>query len=232
MIFLWPLTRKKAGVLVLLDLSAAFDTIDHNILLQRMNTKYGVRGVALDWFRFYLSDRTQVVKLKTSFYSASKLLFGVPQGSVLGPTLFSLYSSSIADIARKHGLSVHLYADDTQIYIMFNQDDTVNAISRIEACVAEIKAWMITNKLVINGDKTVITVFSAPRHSVSCDVSHFNIDGHDIVPAKTGTKNLGVLFYDKLSLDSYIKNICKISLFHLKNIISNMRSFLPEKAAV
>ena len=68
------------------------------------------------------------------------------------PTLFSLYSFSIADIARKHGLSVHLYADDTQIYIMFNQDDTVhvNAISRIEACVAEIKSWMITNKLMLN----------------------------------------------------------------------------------
>ena len=69
----------------------------------------------------------------------------------------------IADIVRKHGLSLHLYADDTQIYIMFNQDDTVNAISRTEACVAEIKSWMITNKLMLNGDKTVIIVFSAPR---------------------------------------------------------------------
>ena len=135
MIFLWPLT-KKAAVLVLSDLSAAFDTIDHNINLERMNTKYGVRGVALDWFRSYLSERTQAVKIKTtSFSSASKLLFGVPQGSALGPTLFSLYSSSIADIARKLGLSVHLYADDTQIYIMFNQDDTINAISRVEACL-------------------------------------------------------------------------------------------------
>ena len=219
---LMAIDQKKAAVLVLLDLSAAFDTIDHNILLQRMNTKYGVRGMALDWFR--------AVEIKTSFSSPSKLLFGIPQGSVLGPTLFSLYSFSIADIARKHGLSVHHYADDTQIYIMFNQDDTVNAISRIDACVAEIKSWMITNKLMLNGDETVIIVISAPRHSVSCDVNHINIDGHDIVPTKT-VKNPGVIFYDKLSLDSHIKNICKPSLFHLKNI-SNIHSFLPEKAVL
>ena len=111
---------------------------------------------------------------------------------------------------------------------MFNQDDTVNAISRIEACVAVMISWMITNKLMLNGDKTVIIVFSAPRHSVSCDVNHINIDGHDIVPAKT-VKNLGVIFYDKLSLDSHIENICKTS--HLMNI-SNIRSFLPDQAAV
>ena len=98
-------------------------------------------------------DRTQAVKIRMSFFSASKLLFGVPQASVLGPTLFSLHSSSIADIDRKHGLGVHLYADDTQIYIMFNQDDTVNDISRIVACVAGTKSWMITNKLLLNGDK-------------------------------------------------------------------------------
>ena len=103
-------------------------------------------------------------------------------------------------------------------------------LSCVEACVAEIKSWMITNKLMLNGDKTVIIVFSAPRHSVSCDVNHINIDGHDIVPAKN-VKNLGVIFDDKLSLDSHNKNICKTSLFHLKNI-SNIRSFLPDKAAV
>ena len=70
--------------------------------------------------------------------------------------------------------SVHLYADDTQIYIMFNPDDTVNAISRIEVCVA----WMVTNKPMLNGDKTVIIVFSAPHH-ISCDVHHIHIDVHE-----------------------------------------------------
>ena len=85
---------------------------------------------------------------------------------------------------------------------MDDSNDTASAITRIKACVEEIKAWMVTNKLVLNGDKTVITV-----------------------------RNLGVIFLDKLTLDSHIKNICKTSLFHLKNI-SNIRSFLPDKAAV
>ena len=77
--------------------------------------------------------------------------------------------------------------------MMFNQDDTVHAISRIQA-------WMTTNKLMLNGDKTLIIVFSTPRHSVSCNLNSTNIDGHDIVPT---VKNLGVIFYDKLSLNSH-----------------------------
>ena len=93
--------------------------------------------------------------------------------------------------------------------------------------VAEKTIWMVTNKLMLNEDKTV---FSAPRHSVQCDVHQINIDGDDMVSAGT-VSNLSVIFAGKLSLDSHIKNICKISLFHLK-IISNIRRFLPEKADV
>ena len=167
--------------------------------------------------------RRRSLLLQNYFLEYLKVLFWVPSYSPCIPLLQ-------LTLHEKHGLSVHLYADDTQIYIMFNQDDTVNALSRIEACVAEIQSWMITNKLMLNGDKTLIIVLSAPRHSVSCNVNHGNIDGHEIVPAKT-VKILGVIFYDKLSLDSHIKNICKTSLYHLKNI-SNIRSFLLDKAAV
>ena len=109
----------KSVILVLLDLSAAFDTIDHTVLLHRLKHDFGITGTALKWLDSYLSHRTQTVKIGDSFSTKQKLLFGVPQGSVLGPVLFSLYSSPVAKIARKYSLCVQLYAYDTQLYLSF-----------------------------------------------------------------------------------------------------------------
>ena len=103
---------------------------------------------------------------------------------------------------------------------MFNASATDTVITRIEACVAEIKTWMITYKLVLNGDKTVIIVLTALRHSFSCAMHHINIDSHDIVLA-TSHKSGGYFFRDELSLDSHIKHMCNTLLFHLKNISNN-----------
>ena len=114
----------KITLLVLLDLSAAFDTVDHSILLSRMNSYFGIGGVALDWFQSYLSGRTYCVRTDNVTSDISQLKYGHPQGSVLGPILFSMYTSPTADIIRKHGLKYHCYADDTQIYISVDPTQT------------------------------------------------------------------------------------------------------------
>ena len=105
-------------ILVLLDLSAAFDIVDHCKLLSRLNTRFGICGKALDWFRSYLSGRTQFVKVNSGIFSHS-ISQGVPQRSVLGPILYSPYTSPLGDIARAHELNIHFYADDTQLYITY-----------------------------------------------------------------------------------------------------------------
>ena len=221
---------KKSVILVLLDLSAAFDTIDHTVLLHRLKHDFGITGTALKWLDSYLSHRTQTVKIGDSFSTKHKLLFGVPQGSVLGPVMFSLYSSPVAKIARKYGLCVQLYADDTQLYLSFTPCEWGDALERVEECVKEIKAWMVANKLQLNGDKTQIVLVSAPRaNSEVSDLVHVQIDGHPI-PFSTSVKNLGIIFDKQLNMEAHVKSLCRSCMFHLRNI-SNIRRLLPHKIA-
>ena len=104
--------------LTLLDLSAVFDTNDHTILLDRLNVYYGISELALDWFKSYLSGRAHSVKVGSTLSHPSVLQYGVPQGSVLGPILFSLYTNPVSSIIHSHSsINLHFYADDTQLYI-------------------------------------------------------------------------------------------------------------------
>ena len=184
----------------------------------------------MEWLTSYLTDRVQTVKIDDACSSEKKLLFGVPQGSVLGPILFSLYSSPVAAIARKHGLTVQLYADDTQLYLAFHPVEADDALARVEACIAEIKQWMVKNKLQLNSDKTLVLLFGSPRQgSSSCSVEHVLIDGHPI-PISVTAKNLGVIFDEHLNMNNHIKAICRGCMFQLRNI-SRIRRLLPMKTA-
>ena len=141
-------------VLVLLDVSAAFDTIDHNILLSRLRSHFEITGNALNWFASYLSDRSQMVKVGQYFSQPVKLKHGVPQGSVLGPILFTMYTTPLKDIIQKHGVSYHTDADDTQLYLTFRPGvDINNVCSRLGKCICNIKRWMLCNKLKLNDEK-------------------------------------------------------------------------------
>ena len=110
---------KGEVTLLLLDLSAAFDTLDHGILLERLESRFGIKGTALKWIESYLTDRHQSVLINGVRSDRKSLKYGVPQGSVLGPLLFTAYTSPLEDIAARYNLSIHMYADDTQPYISF-----------------------------------------------------------------------------------------------------------------
>ena len=110
-------------ILTLLDLSTALDAVDHDILL-RLEHRFGITGKALSWLMSYLTDRTQFVKVANEHSTSRKLLCNVPQGLVLGPIVYSMYTAPLADIMRQHGLNFHFYADDTQLYLSFNPEAT------------------------------------------------------------------------------------------------------------
>ena len=153
-------------VLLLLDLSVAFDTVDHGLLLHRLNTRFGIKGKVLAWFKSYLTDRSQFVSINGSNSSHSDLMFGVPQGSVLGPILYLLYMSPLGDIIRRHYMKLHFYADDCQIY--FSLDSVSSGTStRIEACQQDIGTWISLNKLKLNSDKTELLVIGSGNLSAS-----------------------------------------------------------------
>ena len=137
-------------VLLLLDLSAAFDTVDHKIFLQRLSCRFGINGKTLRWFKSYLENRKQVVNVKGATSCSKDLRCGVPQGSVLGPILYVLYTSPLGDIVRSHGLSCHFYADDTQLYCSFKLHDQAASVQTIESCLNDIDAWMLANMLKLS----------------------------------------------------------------------------------
>ena len=210
--------------MVLLDLSAAFDTVDHFFLLSRLSARFGICDHALNWFRSYLSDRTQFVRIQGVSPHVNDLHHGVPQGSVLGPLQYSLYTSTPGDIARSCGLSYHFYADDTQLYLSFEMssaEDLSICKSIIEDCVTDINLWMLANKLKLNSDKTGILVFSScycPRPALN----NLVIASKTFV-CSTTAKNIGVIFNSSLSMLPHVTAVCKSSFFHLYNIFKIRR---------
>ena len=140
------LDKGHVTALTSLYLSAAFDTIDHNTLTNRLAEWYGVSGMALAWFKSYLCGRQQKIKIDKSFSDSSLFEHGVPQGSVLGPLLFSLYTAPLSTIISSYGLSHHLYADDTQIYISLTGDTATESLKCFRAVLpGYLLGWLNPN---------------------------------------------------------------------------------------
>ena len=141
----------KVTALTLLELSAAFDTIDHTILLSRLDDWFGVTWEALNW---YLPGTCQRIKLDDYLSSKAYLEFGVPQESVLGFLFFTLYTTPLSSMIFEHTIPHHLYADDSQLYVSFASGDTAAALNGLQSCLASLRSCMSTNKLKPNPDKT------------------------------------------------------------------------------
>ena len=146
--------KQKVSVLILLDLSAALDTIDHKILLSRLSSFYGLSSTALNLIASYRFCRTQSVSIQ-SHSTPSTIFTGIPQGFVLGPLLFSLYTNPISQIFNtKASISYQLYAGDTQIYISFSPNQSYDSLFLLSSTLDEVYVWLTSNRLSVNPPKT------------------------------------------------------------------------------
>ena len=135
----------RVTALTLLDMSAAFDTIHHTILLRRLDDWFGVSGRAMNRFKSHLTGRSQRIKLSNCLSSRSYLSFGVPQGSVLVPLVFTLYTTQLSSLVSGHAIPHHLYADDSQLYISFPPVNSAATLNGLQSCLASVQCWMSTN---------------------------------------------------------------------------------------
>jgi hypothetical protein len=192
--------------------------VDHKILLTFLENTKGIRGSALNWFSSYLSGRTQCISIDNVMSHLIELLFGVPQGSVMGPFKFCVYTLPIGAIIRSHGLGYHIYADDTQIYVAFESDDPKQALDKLNACLRDIRSWMIQNKLKINDSKTEFLILASPNaySKLNSDLE-LHVGNSHIKPAPSA-KNLGVIFDKHLQMEAQVTGICRSANFHLRNI--------------
>jgi hypothetical protein len=212
-----------------LDFSSAFDTIAHDLLIEKLHLMYGIEGPALNWIKTYLEERTLYVKIDDKFSKGRVTTTGVPQGSVLGPLLFCLYIQEIHDIVDKYNLSYHIFADDVQIYTPLSTNHS--ELQSLRLCVADIKKWAEGNSLKLNDNKTKFLQINAPnRMQIDYPLSYgdsFNVDHH--------VKNLGIYIDERLSFRTQINDVCKRGFYMLRQlwrIASKVKSIELKKQLV
>ena len=232
------LDKKSKAILLLLDLSAAFDTVQHAALLKKLEMQYGIKDTALSWFRSYLTDRSTSVKIGDARSRPIKVDIGVPQGSILGPLLFIMYTKDLQAIADKYNLGIHLFADDTQIYTCFETETLQSVTKRLQDCIGDIKNWMRMNYLKLNADKTEIIVIHT-RADRTPNPSEFVLERNDDPIASAGeiqsaasARNLGIWLDSTLSMSSHISKVvqaCNIQLLNLWRIAKKLPKQLKVK---
>jgi len=215
-------------LLGLLDMSCAFDTVDYNILLTRLEVTFGISSIALQWFKSYLTDRMQAVRIAGHCSRISPLRFGVPQGSVLGPLLFLLYASPIIDIIINHGLMTHCYADDTQLYFYCTPQQMPELAEKFKICIAEIECWMHSNRLKLNSDKTELVWLASRKTFRSMSASPSVEVGGCVVQPTDGARNLGFFFDRQLDIRQHINNVCRQCYYQLRQLRVVRRTLPPD----
>uniref|UniRef100_A0A803U0T6 Reverse transcriptase domain-containing protein n=1 Tax=Anolis carolinensis TaxID=28377 RepID=A0A803U0T6_ANOCA len=217
------LDRGGSALLVLLDLTAAFDTVDHDLLIHRLAMS-GVRGLALKWLNSFLQDRRQRVEWLGQSSESSCLCCGVPQGAILSPLLFNIYFRLLAGLVWSFGIECYQYADDTQL-LLHLEPGTTTIPENFKLCLEAVMSWLQASRLKVNPAKTEILWPGQPPELIQ---SLPDFDGEVLVPSAT-VKSLGVVLDSSLTMEAQITAISKQAFFHLRQA-RKLASYLSTEA--
>ena len=221
--------KKQVTALIAIDLSAAFDTVDHDILIDVLQKQYGLGGLALNWVDSYLRPRSCKVCVNTTMSSPRQLQCCVPQGSCLGPWLYLTYAGTIFDVIPP-SVSVYGFADDHTANIRFEPSSGASeniAIEKLEHSAVVINDWMNKNKLKMNTSKTEFIMFGSKQQLKKCtDVK--NINGDNIKP-ESCVRYLGAFLDERLNFKEHVKRKCRTAMLNYLRIKS-IRKYLTKEA--
>ena len=208
------------GVGIFLDLSKAFDTLNHSILLQKLYF-YGIRGISLEWIKSYLSNRQQFVCIDGNSSTFLRITSGVPQGSILGPLLFLLYINDIQNVSSN--LSSVVFADDTNVFISGRNATQITSIITTE--IPKLEQWFLSNKLLVNMKKTNCIVFKQKNKRIADDIADVVINNQKVLRVSC-TSFLGVMLDEHLNWAPHIDDVLhKIScatgvIYRIRHLLS------------
>ena len=221
---------KKCTLLVLLDMSAAFDTVEHTILLNMFKQDFSITGTANTWLASYFTNRTQCVNINSVLSDPCQIVCGMPQGSILGPKGYPMYVSPIFKIAEKHGISIHMYADDTQLYASFIPSEWHSVKCKMENCIRELRAWLNWNCLKLNDGKTEMMIIG--RDSIITKIEgklEVFIEDTVVTPSQK-VRNIGAIFDSEMRMLDQVNSVSKASYACLHSI-GRIRKYLDDNAA-
>ena len=203
-----------------MDLSAAFDMVDHQILLDVLENRFGITGTALSWLRTYLQPRFCKICVNKSCSKLQDLTFSIPQGSCAGPVLYLVYASTIEDVIPPH-ICLHGYADDHDMKNEFDasnrMDETITINSHLVSTTDDIKIWMDENHLKMNGAKTEFVTFAARKQLPKCEITKITVD-YCVIERASVICYLGAWLEQHLNLRKQITTKCATAMFNIQHI--------------
>ena len=217
---LTSLDKGNAVLLVTLDISAAFDTVNHRMLLDRYQSYFGIEGTALKWLASYLSDRKHSVRIGREESLQKSVECGFAQGSVLGGPKYNMFTSPIEELIDLHELNSKSYADDTNVYQSFDiKDGSALPTAQIENCLGDVSKWMIQNRLMLNPGKTEAILF-LPKSQLK----HFPLEslqirvGTSVIHPVVEIKSLGVILDSAMTMEQHISSVTSSAWCQLRRI--------------